>query len=138
LLPFKEKRAVGFGYNAGFNVKSEGMFKERNTLKKNTHPTVKPIQLMQYLVRLVTPINGIVLDPFCGSGTTGIACKIDGFNFVGIELSNENTEISNSRIKAFRKEMKLLEDTIIYQNRNIETDISPNQLSFFDEAEFFN
>ncbi|NCA30905.1 MAG: site-specific DNA-methyltransferase, partial [Chitinophagia bacterium] len=42
---------------------------------KNFHPTVKPVKLMQYLVRLITPPNGLVLDPFCGSGTTGIACK---------------------------------------------------------------
>ena len=42
---------------------------------KNFHPTVKPIKLMQYLVKMITPPNGIVLDPFCGSGTTGIACK---------------------------------------------------------------
>ena len=46
---------------------------------KNFHPTVKPVKLMQYLVRLVTPPNGKVLDPFCGSGTTGIACKLEGF-----------------------------------------------------------
>jgi len=85
---------------------------------KNSHPTIKPIKLMQYLVRLVTPTNGIVLDPFAGSGTTGIACKIDGFEFVGLELSEEFTKISNKRIESFNEENLLLDDTTIYKNRN--------------------
>jgi len=66
---------------------------------KNFHPTVKPVKLMQYLVRLVTPANGIVLDPFCGSGTTGIACKLEKFSFVGIEQDAEYTKIAEARIK---------------------------------------
>jgi site-specific DNA-methyltransferase (adenine-specific) len=85
---------------------------------KNSHPTIKPIKLMQYLVRLVTSPNGIVLDPFAGSGTTGIACKIDGFQFVGLELSEEFTKISNKRIASFNEENLLLDDTSIYKNRN--------------------
>jgi site-specific DNA-methyltransferase (adenine-specific) len=66
---------------------------------KNFHPTVKPVKLMQYLVRLITPQNGKVLDPFCGSGTTGVACKLEKFNFVGIEQDPEYTKIAQSRIK---------------------------------------
>lgn len=85
---------------------------------KNSHPTIKPIKLMQYLVRLVTSPNGIVLDPFAGSGTTGIACKIDGFEFVGLELSEEFTEISNKRIESFNEENLLLDETIIFKTRN--------------------
>lgn len=65
----------------------------------NNHPTVKPIKLMQYLVRLVTPPNGIVLDPFMGSGTTGIACIREGFDFIGIELNKEYFEIAKKRLK---------------------------------------
>ena len=98
-------------------------YKTRPTPKKNIHPTVKPIKLMQYLIRLVTQPNGIVLDAFAGSGTTGIACKIDGFNFVGLELSEEYTEIANSRIQAFNEELLLLDETIIYKNRE-EKDIN--------------
>lgn len=64
----------------------------------NTHPTVKPVSLMRWLVRLVTPPGGIVLDPFMGSGTTGIACSREGFLFVGIELSSEYAEIARRRI----------------------------------------
>jgi site-specific DNA-methyltransferase (adenine-specific) len=64
----------------------------------NFHPTVKPVKLMQYLVRLVTPPNGIVLDTFCGSGTTGVACKIEGFEFVGMEQDSEYSKIAEARI----------------------------------------
>ena len=65
---------------------------------KNIHPTVKPIRLMQYLCRLVTPKNGIVLDPFMGSGTTGIAANLEEFNFIGIEMDKEYVEIARARI----------------------------------------
>ncbi|MGR3177241.1 MAG: DNA-methyltransferase [Candidatus Anammoxibacter sp.] len=70
----------------------------------NKHPTVKPISLMRYLARLVTPPNGICLDPFCGSGSTLIACKIEGFNYLGIEKEKEYIDIANARIKAWQKE----------------------------------
>lgn len=64
----------------------------------NHHPTVKPIKLMEYLVRLITPPGGTVLDPFMGSGTTGIAAKNLGFGFVGIERSEDYFEIAKRRI----------------------------------------
>lgn len=65
---------------------------------KNNHPTVKPIALMKYLCKLVTPKNGTVLDPFMGSGTTGIACKVLGFEFIGIEIDGEYINIAQKRI----------------------------------------
>jgi DNA modification methylase len=65
---------------------------------KNTHPTVKPIDLMRYLVRLVTPKGGIVVDPFLGSGTTGIAAQLEGFDFIGIEKDLDSFEIAYERI----------------------------------------
>jgi len=71
---------------------------------KNFHPTVKPVKLMQYLVRLVTPPNGKVLDPFCGSGTTGIACKLEGFEFVGMEQDPEYSKIAEARISNWVEE----------------------------------
>ena len=86
--------------------------------KSNFHPTIKPIKLMQYLIRLVTQPNGIVLDAFAGSGTTGIACKIDGFEFVGLELSEEFTAIANQRIESFNEEKLLLDETIVFKTRN--------------------
>jgi site-specific DNA-methyltransferase (adenine-specific) len=69
-----------------------------NNAKLNHHPTVKPTSLMQYLIRLVTPPNGIVLDPFMGSGSTGKACAYEGFDFIGIEQSAEYVEIAQARI----------------------------------------
>lgn len=65
---------------------------------ESTHPTMKPIKLMEYLVKLVTPEGGIVLDPFMGSGTTGVAAKRLGFDFLGIELDPGYFEIASKRI----------------------------------------
>ena len=65
----------------------------------NTHPTVKPQELMKYLCRLVTPKGGTVLDPFMGSGSTGMAAKDEGFEFIGIEREKEYFEIAEKRIK---------------------------------------
>jgi site-specific DNA-methyltransferase (adenine-specific) len=72
--------------------------------KSNIHSTVKPIKLMQYLVKMITPPNGIVLDPFCGSGTTGVACKLEGFQFVGMEQDPEYSKIAEGRIKNYKEE----------------------------------
>ncbi len=69
----------------------------RVTRQQNIHPTVKPIELMRWLVRLVTPPGGLVLDPFAGSGTTGIAATREGFRFVGIELA-EYAPLARARI----------------------------------------
>tara|TARA_B100000745_G_scaffold281315_1_gene213919 strand:- start:1273 stop:2409 length:1137 start_codon:yes stop_codon:yes gene_type:complete len=66
----------------------------------NTHPTVKPQELMKYLCRLVTPKGGTVLDPFMGSGSTGMAAKDEGFEFIGIEKEKEYFKIAESRINA--------------------------------------
>jgi site-specific DNA-methyltransferase (adenine-specific) len=78
-----------------------------NNEKLNYHPTVKPTSLMQYLVRLVTPPNGTVLDPFLGSGSTGKACMYEGFNFVGIELTEEYLPIAKARIEFAQKDKEL-------------------------------
>ncbi len=70
----------------------------KSTPAANHHPTVKPVSLCRWLVRLVTPPGGLVLDPFAGSGTTGVACAHEGFRFVGIERDLECIEISRARI----------------------------------------
>ncbi|RLC81726.1 MAG: site-specific DNA-methyltransferase [Chloroflexi bacterium] len=73
----------------------------RNNIMKNNHPTVKPVKLMEYLCTLTkTPTGGIVLDPFAGSGSTGIACKNMGRPFLGIELDEHYCEIARRRIDA--------------------------------------
>ena len=69
----------------------------------NNHPTVKPVELMKYLIRLVTPENGKVLDPFNGSGSAGMACVELGHDYVGCELDPEYVEISNKRISAWQE-----------------------------------
>lgn len=65
----------------------------------NDHPTVKPVDLMSYLIRIYSPPNSIVLDPFCGSGTTGVAAMLEGRQFVGVDLSEHYCEISKKRIE---------------------------------------
>lgn len=70
----------------------------------NTHPTVKPVSLMQWLVRLVTPFGGRVLDPFTGSGTTGVACIREGVAFVGIEKEPEYVSMAYARLMFEREE----------------------------------
>lgn len=65
----------------------------------NNHPTVKPIALMRWLVRLVTPPGGVVLDPFMGSGTTWLACSKEGFEFMGVEKDAHYVEIAKTRFK---------------------------------------
>ena len=77
-----------------------GKYGSAKAPQKNNHPTVKPIKLMQYLVRLITPKDGTVLDPFMGSGSTGIACEHEGFDFIGIEKNEEYCEIAKARIDA--------------------------------------
>ncbi|PKR83519.1 DNA-methyltransferase [Heyndrickxia camelliae] len=82
--------ASRFFYCAKAAKKEKGKF--------NNHPTVKPMKLMEYLVRLITPENGIVLDPFAGSGTTLLACINMQKNYIGFELSQEYVDIINQRI----------------------------------------
>jgi len=72
---------------------------KRDRDEGNHHPTVKPTDLMRYLCRLVTPPDGIVLDPFMGSGSTGKAAVLEGFRFIGIEREEEYCEIAKARIK---------------------------------------
>jgi site-specific DNA-methyltransferase (adenine-specific) len=67
--------------------------------KKNNHPTVKPTDLMRYLINLITPPNGVVLDPFMGSGSTGKAAVRCGLNFIGIEKEQEYMDIAKARIE---------------------------------------
>ena len=89
--------AARFFYCAKANTKerNDGMGEE-----KNTHPTVKPTELMRYLVRLITPSAGVVLDPFMGSGSTGRAAVIDGYSFIGIDQNEEYVEIAKRRVAA--------------------------------------
>jgi len=83
------------GCNAGFEQRKQpGLTKTT----KNNHPTVKPTDLMAWLVRLITPPGGTVLDPFAGSGSTLVAAKREGFSYVGIEQEAEYVEIAKARV----------------------------------------
>ena len=102
----RKKHDAGTGSAARFFYCAKASKRDKNegidaSGKKltNTHVTVKPTKLMQYLIRLVTPPNGVVLDPFNGSGSTGKAAMLEGMRYVGIELSQEYVDISNARIQ---------------------------------------
>jgi DNA modification methylase len=86
---------------------ASGKYGSEKAPQKNYHPTVKPIKLMEYLVRLVTPKEGIVLEPFAGSGTTLIACKQQRFNYIGIEREQEYCDIAEARLKGVQVQGEL-------------------------------
>ena len=96
-LPERVKVGERDGRNA-FPKNSAGEKGKHSPRMRNTHPTVKPTDLMAWLIRLVTPPNGVVLDPFAGSGSTLVAAKREGFNFIGFELEKEYVEIAEARI----------------------------------------
>ena len=92
----------------------DGTLRDRVTppaTRANTHPTVKPIDVMRWLCRLVTPPNGIVLDPFTGSGTTGVAAIREGFRFIGVEREAQYVEIARARIEAAETQPDLIRRT---------------------------
>jgi site-specific DNA-methyltransferase (adenine-specific) len=73
----------------------------------NNHPTVKPVALMKYLIKLVTPQGGKVLDPFTGSGSTGMAAVELDYDFTGCELDQDYVDIANNRITAWKNKTDL-------------------------------
>lgn len=84
--------------SAGMNSPRAGA--GRTSGARNFHPTVKPVELMRYLIKLITPNGGLVLDPFVGSGTTGMAALLEGFDFVGIDQDEKYLTIAHARITA--------------------------------------
>jgi DNA modification methylase len=99
----EHRQRVGGHIVAGRAEGSAGMTPYAGTAagqRANIHPTVKPVSLMRWLVRLVGGKRGSrVLDPFCGSGTTGIACKLEGFEFIGIDSEPAYVQIARDRIE---------------------------------------
>ena len=107
----------------------------RTSASKNHHPTVKPIELMRYLCRLVTPPGGTVLDPFTGSGTTGCAAVLEGFEFVGIEREAEYAQIAKARIAWWEKHRAQGDtDDIMRAAGEREETEQAGQLGLLDEA----
>ncbi len=138
----KEERNFGL-YDFEKDVVTDGRtkpidnaFNRGKTKRKNTHPTVKPIDLMRYLVRLVTPKNGICLDPYLGSGTTAIACEMEKFSWIGIELMPEYAEIAKARIGAVKDyEATLDTKTIIKESIKEDKEKEAGIMNIFDFME---
>ncbi len=111
----KRERNVGLEENPkqivsnGRKKPIDNPFLRGKTLRRNIHPTVKPVKLMAYLVELGCPKEGIVLDPYVGSGTTCIASKKLGRKYIGIEINREYAEIAKARLRMIWSESKLLE-----------------------------
>ena len=97
------KQDSSTGSAARFFYCAKANKKDRNEGATNHHPTVKPTDLMRYLCRLITPPNGVVLDPFTGSGSTGKAAVLEGFSFIGVEQSEEYIKIAQARIESANK-----------------------------------
>lgn len=100
-FPTSTQQSVAHGDRQYGTLPHTGEQREINSQPRaNIHPTVKPTDLMRYLCRLITPPNGVILDPFMGSGSTGKAALLEGFSFIGCELSPEYFEIAKARIEA--------------------------------------
>lgn len=98
---------TNFAAGTGLSKNGDGSPRNMNADAKNPHPTVKPTELMRYLCRLVTPPGGLIVDPFAGSGSTGKAAILEGFQFVGFELDPQYTAIANARVEAARASMRV-------------------------------
>jgi site-specific DNA-methyltransferase (adenine-specific) len=97
---FDPQAFVQFQTGNGESGSASSLSEGRETQYRNIHPTVKPTALMRYLVRLVTPVGGTVLDPFTGSGSTGKAAILEGRSFIGCELTEAYVPIARARIAA--------------------------------------
>lgn len=102
---FPKKQGGGMCGTENKSLKT-GSGNERDGKNQNFHPTVKSTKLMEYLITLITPPNGVVLDPFMGSGSTGLSAVLKGFQFTGIEENHEYLKIAKQRIE-FRNEQRL-------------------------------
>jgi site-specific DNA-methyltransferase (adenine-specific) len=100
----KEKRYRATANGTGETSKNMERF---TSIMKNNHPTVKPIKLMEYLIKLVSKEDALILDPFLGSGTTAIACLKLNRQFIGIEKEEEYIKIAKARINHYNKQRKL-------------------------------
>jgi hypothetical protein len=94
--------------NDGRKTEIDNPFQRGETIRQNSHPTVKPLKLMSYLITMGSRPNDIILDPFCGSGTTCIAALQLGRQYIGIEKEKEYCEIARNRLKPYQSQTKLL------------------------------
>ncbi len=109
--PIIQDKVFDGGGASRFFYRAKVSKKERNLGlddKTNKHPTLKPINLLTYLCRLITPPNGVVLDPFMGSGSTGVAALLEGFDFIGMELEKDYYEVAQKRIENYKQYESIL------------------------------
>jgi len=110
LLPIEqEEMNLPIHVKAIYCSKPSKYERQLGKISETSHPTVKPVALMHHLVTLITPPNGICVDPYCGSGTTGIAAMLGGFRFVGLEMTSEYIPIATNRIKNWKHYRQFVE-----------------------------
>lgn len=129
----REEGLIGFDEKTttdGTNRCVESAHQRSDTTRANTHPTVKPTELMRWLCRLITPPGGTILDPFMGSGSTGKAAVLEDFNFIGCEREEEYIPIAHARIAWTIKNKDILKRGI----KPVEPVANDNQASLFDAA----
>jgi DNA modification methylase/transcriptional regulator with XRE-family HTH domain len=98
----EDKGSIGLRTIGGTPLYEKGSSELINTrITKNNHPTVKPINLLTYLCRLITPKGGVILDPYMGSGSTGISALLEGFQFIGMEMDEDYFKIAETRINNY-------------------------------------
>ena len=135
-----EEQQMGMSNGAKMHVegydKGQGIGLNRVISRKNIHPTVKPIALMEYLCALITPPNGKVLDPFMGSGSTGIGAINRGFYFIGIEKEKEYCDIAEARINHVCGSTKISLGTATVEEPAVLTENS--QSTLFDHIDWTN
>jgi DNA modification methylase len=98
-MPLKARQTLSDGIGGQPNQQIEN--------NRNNHPTVKPLALMKYLIQMITPEGGVVLDPFAGSGSTLVAAKELGYDFIGIEMTEEYIPIIEARLAGVVEEKQL-------------------------------
>ena len=127
-----------YSVDDGRNTPNDTAFQRGKTLRHNIHPTVKPVSLMKYLIRLVTPKGGKILDPFMGSGSTGKAAMIESrekdsnYTFVGIEMTEEYLPICKARID-FGIGCELEDETPVQETAKKEEKESYEKFDFLSE-----
>jgi len=102
--------ASRFFYVAKVSKKERNLGLDDSNIEKNNHPTLKPINLMSYLIKLITPEGGVVLDPFMGSGSCGIAAALSDYKYIGMELDEDYFQIAEQRIKEYKQYRKLIKN----------------------------
>jgi DNA modification methylase len=106
----EERESKSTGWSGDSMPLRQNGTERKMPVARNHHPTVKPLSLMRYLVRLVTPPDGLILDPFMGSGSTGKAAYLEGFRFTGIDLDPEHVAIARARLDHIQCKQGLFAD----------------------------